>query len=131
MAGDTRDSQNPSSRGPPPGATEPPDHVKSPKIYEVFNAPPANENALPEGSGQNTAGWKNEAPSLTNAIKTVRIQDFKQVYMYPCVRESLLAGIGGGFALGGVRALLGGMRRLLYGIARSISLMGTADCCFT
>ena len=28
--------------------------------------------------------------------------------MYPCVRESLLMGIGGGFGVGGVRALLGG-----------------------
>jgi hypothetical protein len=29
--------------------------------------------------------------------------------MYPCVRESLLMGIGGGFGMGGVRALFGGM----------------------
>lgn len=29
--------------------------------------------------------------------------------MYPCVRESLLTAFGGGFAVGGVRALLGGM----------------------
>jgi cytochrome c oxidase assembly protein subunit 20 len=108
MAGDTRDSSN-SPRGPPPGATEPPEHVKTPnKVYEVFNAPPS-ANALPEGSGQNTAGAHKEPPTLTDAIKTVHIQDFKQVYMYPCVRESLLMGIGGGFGMGGVRALWGGM----------------------
>lgn len=112
MAGDTRDSPNPSPRGPPPGAIEPPDHVKTPnKIYEVFNAPapPQSTNALPEGSGQNTAGVKDPTPSLSNAIKTVRIEDFKQVHMYPCVRESLLMGIGGGFGIGGVRALWGGV----------------------
>jgi hypothetical protein len=48
-------------------------------------------------------------PKLSDAIKTVHIQDFKQVHMYPCVRESLLMGIGGGFGVGGIRALLGGM----------------------
>ena len=38
----------------------------------------------------------------------MRLEDFKQVHMYPCVRESLLMGIGGGFGVGGVRALWGG-----------------------
>jgi cytochrome c oxidase assembly protein subunit 20 len=109
MAGDTRESSSsPSSRGPPPGALEPPEHVKTPnKIYEVFDAPPS-ANALPEGSGQNTAGSREPAPSLGDAIKTVRLGDFKQVHMYPCVRESLLMGIGGGFGIGGIRALWGG-----------------------
>src|SRR4051812_11498015 len=93
MAGDTRDSSSPTPsppRGPPPGATSPPEHISSssPKVYEVFNAPPASANALPEGSGQNTAGGQKEAPTLASAIKTVRVQDFKQVHMYPCVRES-------------------------------------------
>lgn len=114
MADDTRDSRQPSPRGPPPGVTVPPDHVNNPKVYEVFNAPPPSANALPEGSGQNTAGSKQEVPSLGEAIKTVRLGDFKQVHMYPCVRESLLTGIGGGFAMGGVRALLGGMSFIIY-----------------
>ncbi|KAH8687112.1 hypothetical protein BGZ60DRAFT_425039 [Tricladium varicosporioides] len=110
MAGDTRDSQAASStlRDPPPGATEPPEHVKTPnKIYEVFSAPPANANILPDGSGQNTAGGREKNPGLTDAIKTVRFEDFKQVHMYPCVRESLLTGIAGGFGMGGIRALWG------------------------
>jgi len=46
-------------------------------------------------------------PTLSEAMKTLRMGDIKQVYMYPCARESLLSGIGGGFAIGGVRALLG------------------------
>lgn len=122
MAGDTRDSlpspPNREPRGPPPGTstTEPPAHIQSssPKVYEVFHStppsPPPSANALPEGSGLNTAGAESrkEPPSLTEAIKTVRLGDFKQVHMYPCVRESLLMGIGGGFGIGGVRALLGG-----------------------
>ncbi|KAL2072030.1 hypothetical protein VTL71DRAFT_11373 [Oculimacula yallundae] len=111
MADDTRNTTpSPSNAppGPPPGTTTPPPHIQSssPKVYEVFNAPPS-ANALPDGSGQNTAGSGKEAPTLASAIKTVRIQDFKQVHMYPCVRESLLMGIGGAFGMGGVRALWG------------------------
>jgi cytochrome c oxidase assembly protein subunit 20 len=108
MAGDTRDSNQLTPRGPPPGAIEPPEHVKSPKIYEVFHSPPSNANALPEGSGQNTAGGRQQAPALTDAVKTVKLEDFKKVHMYPCVRESLLVGIGSGFGIGGIRALWGG-----------------------
>ncbi|CZS95278.1 related to COX20 In the maturation and assembly of cytochrome oxidase involved protein [Rhynchosporium agropyri] len=123
MASDTRDESNsngPPPTEPPPGSTSSPLHIQSssPKIYEVFNAPaspptsdplqaPQSANALPDGSGQNTAGSGKEAPTLVSAIKTVRVQDFKQVHMYPCVRESLLMGIGGAFGMGGVRALWG------------------------
>lgn len=136
MAGDTRDGSSPSQSTPPlppPGATSPPPHItsSSPKIYEVFNAPsspppsapsqsgPISANALPEGSGQNTAGANQEAPTLATAIKTVRIQDFKQVHMYPCVRESLLMGIGGAFGVGGVRALWGGKFIFVLGLFSS------------
>ncbi|TGO14697.1 hypothetical protein BTUL_0049g00060 [Botrytis tulipae] len=107
MADDTGNS-NSTLRGPPPGATSPPDHVKTPnKVYEVFHTPPENANALPDGSGQNTAGAHKETPTLGAAVKTVRWQDFSQVHMYPCARESFLTGIGGGFAMGGIRAIFG------------------------
>lgn len=119
MAGDTRDSSTPPPRGSPPGATEPPDHVKNTKVYEVFNGPP-NANSLPEGSGQNTAGSHQEAPSLGEAVKTVRLGDFQQVYLYPCVRESLLTGIGAGFGMGAVRAVWGSMYSLLSNLRLSI-----------
>jgi len=110
MAGDTRDSNQSTPRGPPPGAVEPPDHVKTPnKVYEVFNSPPPSANALPEGSGQNTAGGRERPPAITDAVKTIKLEDFKKVHMYPCVRESLLMGIGSGFGIGGIRALWGGM----------------------
>lgn len=109
MADNSKDS-NPVPREPPPGATSSPEHVQTPnKVYEVFHMPPTNANALPDGSGQNTAGAHTERPSLGKAIKTVRLQDFTQVHMYPCARESLLTGIGGGFAMGGIRAIFGGM----------------------
>ncbi|KAG0647191.1 Cytochrome c oxidase assembly [Hyphodiscus hymeniophilus] len=110
MAGDTRDHlrSDPAPRGPPPGEKAPPTHITSgaPKVYEVFNVPPS-ANALPEGSGQNTAGANQPTPKIGDVVKTVKLEDFKKVYMYPCVRDSLLMGIGGGFGMGGVRALWG------------------------
>lgn len=93
---------------PPPGATAPPDHVGQPKIYEVFDGTPASTaNGLPEGFGQNTAGRRPPNVSLTEAAKTVRAEDFKNIHNYPCVREALLTSIGGGFAVGGTRMLFG------------------------
>ncbi|CCU76981.1 hypothetical protein BGHDH14_bgh04672 [Blumeria hordei DH14] len=79
------------------------------KTYETFNTPPPSANSLPEGSGQNTAGaiGRHEVPGLSEALSTVRLQDFKQVHMYPCVKDSLLLGIGGAFGMGGIRAIFG------------------------
>lgn len=123
MAADTRENSADSSPTPPPGATAPPEHIQSakPKVYEVFHSSnptassstsprPESANDLPLSASQNTAGANNEQlkPTLTNALKTVRLEDFKQVHMYPCVRDSLLTGIGAGFGVGGLRALLGG-----------------------
>ncbi|CAG8972374.1 hypothetical protein HYALB_00007127 [Hymenoscyphus albidus] len=107
MAGDTRDSSTPSPRGPPPGETSPPAHVQTPpKVYEVFSSP-KSANALPEGSGQNTAGSNPEVPKLVDAVKTVQLEDFKKVHLYPCVRESLLTGMGGAFGMGAIRVVWG------------------------
>ncbi|KAH8592286.1 hypothetical protein B0O99DRAFT_484790, partial [Bisporella sp. PMI_857] len=73
---------------------------------------PESANALPLGSGLNTAGAHGDKDlSLKDAVKTVRWQDFLQVHMYPCVRESFLTGIGGGFGIGALRAVFGGSRR--------------------
>jgi cytochrome c oxidase assembly protein subunit 20 len=108
MAGDTRDDSSPTTRGPAPGEIESSGTAQTPsKNYEVFHSPPASANSLPAGSGQNTAGSK-LTPTFADALKTVRLQDFSQVHMYPCVRESLLMGIGAGFGIGGVRGILGG-----------------------
>ncbi|RKF80309.1 Cytochrome c oxidase assembly protein cox20, mitochondrial [Golovinomyces cichoracearum] len=80
------------------------------KTYETFNtSPPPSANILPEGSGQNTAGavGRHEVPSLFEAIRTVRLQDFQQVHMYPCAKDGLLVGIASAFGIGGIRAVFG------------------------
>ena len=94
MAGDTRDTTS--------------SEASSTK-YETFTSPPPSANALPAGSGQNTAGSRVEPLSLKDAVKTVRWQDFSQVHMYPCVRESFLMGIAGAFGAGAFRAIFGGL----------------------
>jgi len=99
MAGDIRDSTR--SENPP-------------TKYETFTGPPPSANALPAGSGQNTAGSKAEPLSLKDAVRTVRWQDFAQVHMYPCVRESFLLGIAGAFGAGSFKAIFGGSSCYLY-----------------
>ncbi len=46
--------------------------------------------------------------SFIDGLKTVQLSDLKEGYKKPCVRDSLLTGIGAGFGIGGVRAVLGG-----------------------
>jgi cytochrome c oxidase assembly protein subunit 20 len=119
MAGDTRESSPPESGSSASGESKNSEADRnSSKNFEVFNSPPQSANALPPGSGQNTAGSKlnNKTPNFFDALKTIRLQDFTQVHMYPCVRESLLMGMGAGFSIGGVRSVLGGrfFLRCLY-----------------
>ncbi|TAQ88717.1 hypothetical protein B7494_g2974 [Chlorociboria aeruginascens] len=105
MAGDIR--ENPQPRGPPPGETSPPEHVQTPKVYEVFHSPPENANALPEGSGQNTAGSRQVVPKISAAARTIKLEEFKHIHTRPCVREAFLTGMGAGFVVGGGRAIFG------------------------
>ena len=70
-------------------------------------APPDNANALP-GGNLNTAGGKVKDANVADALKTVKLEDFKEVHKKPCVRDALLPGIGVGFAVGGIRAIMGG-----------------------
>lgn len=70
--------------------------------------PPENANDMP-GASVHTAGGKVKDASIVDALKTIKLGDFKEVHKKPCVRDALLAGIGLGFGAGGVRAILGGM----------------------
>lgn len=78
------------------------------KTYEKFSVAPENANALP-GGAINTAGGKVREITITNALKTIKFEEFKDVYKKPCARDALLAGIGAGFGIGGLRAIMGGL----------------------
>lgn len=56
----------------------------------------------------NTAGGKVWEPSILEAAKTIKPGDFRELHKKPCARESFLVGIGAGFGVGGLRAVMGG-----------------------
>ncbi|RPA99228.1 hypothetical protein L873DRAFT_1768110 [Choiromyces venosus 120613-1] len=44
--------------------------------------------------------------SLSEAVKTIHVEDFKKVHLQPCVRNAFLYGIAAGFAFGGLKLVL-------------------------
>lgn len=106
MAADTRENAKPNPLD-PSKSTTPPSKQTAHEPYAVPVAPP-NENALPAGAGLNTAGGRAREASFFDALRSIQLSDFQEVHNKPCVRDGLLTGIGGGFGVGGVRAILGG-----------------------
>ncbi len=105
MAADTREPQKAPLDSPTSSTTS----TTQGKTYETFNAPiaPENVNALP-GGGLNTAGGRPKEAGLLEVIKSIRLEELKAVHKKPCVRDALLIGIGAGFGIGGIRAIMGG-----------------------
>ncbi|MCJ1410121.1 hypothetical protein MMC19_004206 [Ptychographa xylographoides] len=68
--------------------------------------PPENANVLPGGS-VNTAGGRAKEATFWDGIKSIKMQDVKDLHKIPCVRDALLVGIGGGFFIGGGRMVSG------------------------
>ncbi|KAI0813708.1 hypothetical protein GGR55DRAFT_676642 [Xylaria sp. FL0064] len=106
------DDTPPRLRGPPPDATEPPDHVKKPQIYEVFHgstATPERNNlhgASPAGAeGQPT---KQPRPTIKDGFQSIKSDDFLKLHHIPCAREGLMTGIGAGAVIGTGRYFIGG-----------------------
>lgn len=70
------------------------------------SAPAANVLA---GGKEHTAGGKLPEISISSAFDGgLKVSDFTELPAKPCVRESLLTGLGSGFALGGVRWIFRG-----------------------
>ncbi|KAF2717232.1 hypothetical protein K431DRAFT_288761 [Polychaeton citri CBS 116435] len=68
--------------------------------------PPSNANLMPGGT-EHTAGGKLPDVTLSSAVSSIKLEEFQSIHKKPCVRDSLMPGIGGGFALGGLRAIFG------------------------
>ncbi|KAI9680843.1 MAG: hypothetical protein M1817_004283 [Caeruleum heppii] len=98
-------SVTPSSPSPSPSTpvSTPANNLKR---YNTGTSPPASANVLPGGT-ENTAGGHTRELNFTEAAKSIKVEDFTKLHKQPCVRDSLLAGIGGGFGVGGLRAVLG------------------------
>ena len=83
----------------------------SEKAYENLNTSDAQESSSgsPWSASHRTQGdIVNSNPTWSQALKTVKLEDFKTIHQKPCVRDALLTGICVGFGAGGVRATLGG-----------------------
>lgn len=116
MAGDTRDSP---AESPPEEAhssdsskagRKKPKHefpqTQAGKMWEAFGNPEEPINMMPGGT-YNSAGGKPKEVTLTDAFK-FSPEEFKRLHKMPCSRDSLLVGLGAGFGVGGIRAILGG-----------------------
>ncbi|KAH8673335.1 hypothetical protein BX600DRAFT_508612 [Xylariales sp. PMI_506] len=100
--GDDSNTRPAEPRGPPPGATAPPDHVKNPQIYEIF------PGSKPEGrDGSTPEQQKMQRPTITDAAKTIKAEDWLKVHQIPCARQGFLTGIGAGAVIGMGRYVMG------------------------
>ena len=122
MAADTRENEQ---GKPSPSSTSAAPRDNKTEPYVVPVAPPS-ANALPPGAGLNTAGGKPKEPGVFDALKSIRVGEFKEGHKKPCVRDALLTGIGGGFGIGSVRAIWGGKWLIDSLHAMGMGLMGTA-----
>ncbi|KAI8633528.1 hypothetical protein F5Y19DRAFT_244860 [Xylariaceae sp. FL1651] len=103
------DNTLPRLRGPPPGATEPPDHVKKPQIYEVFHGATPSEGGQSIGAseGQGQQPNRPSRPTFREGIKSIKTDDFLRIHQIPCAREGFMTGIGAGAAVGMGRYFVG------------------------
>ncbi|GAW13369.1 hypothetical protein ANO14919_027530 [Xylariales sp. No.14919] len=104
------DDTPPKLRGPPPGATESPDHVKTPQIYEVFHGSTTRERSeLASASPTALEGRSNKSPRPTfkEGVQSIKSDDFLIIHQIPCAREGLMTGIGAGAVVGAGRYFTG------------------------
>ncbi len=106
MAADTREH----ATSEPPESSKSTTSLSKGTAHEPYAVPvaPPSANALPEGAGLNTAGGRTKEAGYFDALRSIQLSDFQEVHKKPCARDALLTGIGGGFGIGGVRAILGG-----------------------
>ncbi|KAI0551537.1 hypothetical protein F4679DRAFT_130234 [Xylaria curta] len=106
------DETPPKLRGPPPGATEPPEHVKQPQIYEVFNSSTTPERSHIAAGATSPAGTEGQQgrpsrPTFKDGVQSIKSDDFFRVHQIPCAREGFMTGIGAGAAVGVGRYIVG------------------------
>ncbi|KAH7029128.1 uncharacterized protein B0I36DRAFT_128643 [Microdochium trichocladiopsis] len=128
------DDVPPRLRGPPPGATAPPEHITNgkPQIYEIFNAGRSEERRFPSGAittnssdhvGSNSSSGRppdqttattgkpqqqqNQRPTFTEGVQSIKSEDFLKIHKMPCARSGLMTGIAAGAVVGMGRFVFG------------------------
>ncbi|DAA75034.1 TPA_exp: Cytochrome c oxidase protein 20, mitochondrial [Trichophyton benhamiae CBS 112371] len=81
------------------------------KLWEELGNPKEPVNLMPGGT-YNSAGGKPKEVTVMDSLRSLSLEKFASVYKAPCARDSLLLGIGTGFGVGGLRAILGGLKSL-------------------
>ena len=107
MAADTREDtspKRPESSKPTTASSKGTAHAP-----RVAPAPNTDANTFAAVGSLNTAGGRTKEASYSDALRSIKLSDFQEVHTKPCVRDAFLTGIGSGFGIGGVRAVLGGM----------------------
>ncbi|KAI1074007.1 hypothetical protein F5B20DRAFT_586723 [Whalleya microplaca] len=119
MAQDSSSSSSPASseprlRGPPPGATAPPEHVAKPQVYEIFHGSRPEDSPdivvppHPDGQQQKNPGQQqHQQPGIKEGFESIKTADFLHVHRVPCAREGFLTGIGAGAVAGMGRYVAG------------------------
>lgn len=81
------------------------------KLWDAFGSPEEPANILPQAKYSNSAELnKQHDLSIKEIVKSGNgISDIKSFYKAPCARDSLMLGMGAGFGIGGVRAVIGGI----------------------
>ncbi|KAL8813164.1 MAG: hypothetical protein Q9200_000467 [Gallowayella weberi] len=105
MAADTRDSRSTKESSGSSATVAPAE-----KSFDTFNYPatPENRDSL-AGANPNVLAGKHTEPGIVDALKSIKLEDFKEVHKKPCTREGFLTGLGAAFATGGVRVIFGGL----------------------
>ena len=93
MAADTREDTVKEISTPSPSSSK-----ENEQEAHAASATPSNATVLATG----------KEVGVVDVLKTIKLSEFKEVHKQPCVRDSLLTGIGGGFGIGGIRAIWGG-----------------------
>ncbi|KAI0104620.1 hypothetical protein GGR51DRAFT_223375 [Nemania sp. FL0031] len=106
------DDTPPKLRGPPPGATEPPDHVKKPQIYEIFHTPATPDSSRPNNNASSPEASEGQPlrpsrPTLKEGVQSIKSDDFFNIHKIPCAREGFMTGIGAGTVVGMGRYVVG------------------------
>ncbi|KAI0968380.1 hypothetical protein F4678DRAFT_198788 [Xylaria arbuscula] len=103
------DDTPPKLRGPPPGATEPPDHVKKPQVYEIFHGSttPERSNLGASPGGTEEQPGRQPRPTIKEGFQSIKSDDFLKLHHIPCARDGLMTGIGAGAAIGAGRYFTG------------------------
>ena len=76
----------------------------------------SNRNNTPHDSDNTGTGTANDIQperrtkaTFWDALKSLSPRDFQTIHKIPCAREAFLAGIGAGFAFGGVKLIMKGV----------------------